>query len=148
MLVGILLIISALVIMSVVDGKRFAAYSSVLHISLCVIFRLILILLVGYIHIVLSPLIFITIYKIYNLNGSRFYLKSRLLMIVLWLINFRLPFLRSFFAEVYMMQYVGFMLIVLIMMYVIVGYVAMKSLNMDRKGLFFIPFLVLYMLVI
>lgn len=74
---------SAIVIINVIDGKGFAAYSSVLHISLCVIFGLVLILLVGYIHIILSPLIFITVYIRYVVSGSRFYLKMGLLMIVL-----------------------------------------------------------------
>merc|ERR1711933_316480 len=62
MIVRLLVLMSAVVIISVVDGKGFAAYSSVLHISLCVIFGLVLILLVGYMHIVLSPMIFITVY--------------------------------------------------------------------------------------
>merc|ERR1719159_1537650 len=82
-IVGLLVLISAVVIISVIDGKRFAAYSSVLHISLCVIFGLVLMLLVGYIHIVLSPLIFITVYIGYVISGSRFYLKIGLIMIVL-----------------------------------------------------------------
>jgi len=74
---------SAVVIIGVIDGKGFAAYSSVLHISLCVVFRLVLILLVRYIHIILSPLIFITVYIGYVISGSRFYLKIGLLIIVL-----------------------------------------------------------------
>merc|ERR1712157_10685 len=82
-IVGLLVLISAIVIISVIDGKGFAAYSSVLHISLCVIFRLVLMLLVRYIHIVLSPLIFITVYVGYVVSGSRFYLKIGLLIIVL-----------------------------------------------------------------
>lgn len=135
----LLVIISALVMLSVIDGKRFAAYSSVLHISLCVIFGLLLILLVGYIHIVLSPLIFITVYKMYNMNGSRFYLKMGLIIIILWLVNFGLPFVGSFFSEVYMIQYSRVMLLILIIMYMVVGYVSMKSLNMDGKGLMYIP---------
>merc|ERR1712003_218386 len=52
-IVGLLVLMSAVVIISIVDGKGFAAYSSVLHISLCVIFGLLLMLLVRYIHIVL-----------------------------------------------------------------------------------------------
>jgi len=71
------------VIISVVDGKGFAAYSSVLHMSLCVIFRLVLMLLVRYIHIMLSPLMFMTVYMRYVISGSRFYLKIGLLIIVL-----------------------------------------------------------------
>merc|ERR1712157_591941 len=82
-IVGLLVLMSAVVIISVVDGKGFAAYSSVLHMSLCVIFGLILMLLVGYIHIILSPLIFITVYMRYVISGSRFYLKIGLLIIVL-----------------------------------------------------------------
>jgi len=78
-----LVLISAIVIINIIDGKGFAAYSSVLHISLCVIFRLILILLVGYMHIVLSPLMFMTVYIGYMVSGSRFYLKIGLLIIVL-----------------------------------------------------------------
>lgn len=82
-MVGLLVLMSAVVIISVIDGKGFAAYSSVLHISLCVIFGLVLILLVGYIHIVLSPLMFITVYIGYMISGSRFYLKMGLIIIVL-----------------------------------------------------------------
>jgi len=82
-IVGLLVLMSAVVIISVVDGKGFAAYSSVLHISLCVIFGLVLMLLVGYIHIVLSPLMFITVYIGYVVSGSRFYLKMGLIIIVL-----------------------------------------------------------------
>merc|ERR1719333_1959195 len=82
-IVGLLVLMSAIVIISVIDGKGFAAYSSVLHMSLCVIFGLVLMLLVGYIHIVLSPLIFITVYIGYVFSGSRFYLKMGLIIIVL-----------------------------------------------------------------
>lgn len=74
---------SVVVMYGVVDGKRFAAYSSVLHMTLCIVLRLYIIILVRYIHIVLSPLIFITVYIIYNLSGSRFYLKSGILMLIL-----------------------------------------------------------------
>jgi len=147
-LVGFLLVISVVIIVGVIDGKRFAAYSSVLHMSICVVFGLVVILLVGYIHIVLSPLIFITVYKTYIISGSRFYMKIGVLMIVLWLVNFRLPFVGSFFAEVYIIQYLRVMLIVLVVIYILVGYVSIKSLNMDRKGMIYIPFLVLYVLVV
>lgn len=79
----LILIISTLVMIGVIDRKGFAAYSSVLHMSMCAIFRLFVILLVGYIHILLSPLMFITVYKIYVLSGSRFYLKIRVVMMIL-----------------------------------------------------------------
>lgn len=82
-MVGVLLIMSVIIIIGVLDGKSFAAYSSVLHISICVIFGLLLMLLVRYIHIVLSPLIFITIYRSYIISGSRFYVKGGLMIIML-----------------------------------------------------------------
>merc|ERR1712003_431813 len=82
-IVRLLVLISAVVIINVIDGKGFAAYSSVLHISQCVIFGLVLILLIGYMHIVLSPLIFITVYMGYVVSGSRFYLKIGLIIMVL-----------------------------------------------------------------
>merc|ERR1712003_301444 len=147
-IVRLLVLISAVVIISVIDGKGFAAYSSVLHISLCVIFGLVLMLLVGYIHIILSPLIFITVYMGYVISGSRFYLKMGLIIIVLWLVNFRLPFVGSFFSEVYMIQFVGIILLILVVIYMIVRYVSMKSLNIDRKGMLYLPWFVLYLLVI
>merc|ERR1711933_600975 len=103
-----------------------AAYSSVLHISLCVIFRLVLMLLVGYIHIILSPLMFITVYIRYVVSGSRFYLKMGLMIIVLWLVNFRLPFVGSFFSEVYIIQYIRMILLILVIIYMIVRYVSIK----------------------
>jgi len=72
-------------------------------------------------------------------NGSRFYMKVRLLIIILWMINFRLPFLGSFFSEVYVIQSVGLIIVLLVVMYMIVRYIMIKSINMDRLGLFYIP---------
>merc|ERR1712157_310294 len=145
---GLLVFMSTVVIISVVDGKGFAAYSSVLHMSLCVIFRLVLMLLVRYIHIMLSPLMFMTVYMRYVISGSRFYLKIGLLIIVLWLVNFRLPFVGSFFSEVYIIQYVRMILFILIIIYMVVRYVSMKSLNIDRKRVLYLPWFVLYLLVV
>jgi len=54
-------------------------------------------------------------------------------------VNFRLPFLRSFFSEVYVIQYGSIMVMILVVIYLIVRYVMIKSLNMDGKGLFYIP---------
>lgn len=147
-MIGIMLMIGAVVMLSVVDGKAFAAYSSVLHMTMCVVLGIIVMLLVGYIHIVISPLIFITIYIVYEMSRSRFYLKIGLIIIILWMVNFRLPFLRSFFSEVYVIQYGTIMLWVLVVIYIIVGYVIMKSINSVGFGLFVIPWLVLYILVI
>jgi len=82
-MVRVVLLISVVTICGIIDGKGFAAYSSVLHITMCVIIGLYIILLVGYIHIVLSPLMFITVYMMYIVSGSRFYLKSRVVILVL-----------------------------------------------------------------
>lgn len=47
-----------------------------------------------------------------------------------------------------MIQFFGVMLLILIMIYMIVRYVSMKSLNIDRKGVLYLPWFVLYLLVI
>lgn len=139
LMIRVVLLISVIAMYSIVDGKGFAAYSSVLHITMCVIIGLYIILLVGYMHIVLSPLMFITVYMMYMISGNRFYLKSGVVMLVLWIVNFGLPFLGSFFSEVYVIQYRSVIVFVLVVIYLIVGYVIMKSLNMDGKRLFYIP---------
>jgi len=147
-IVGLIVVMSCVIMMRVVDRKAFAAYSSVLHMTLCVLLGIIVMLLVGYIHIVISPLIFITVYIRYIISRSRFYMKIRLVMIILWIVNFRLPFLRSFFSEVYVIQYGTCMLVMLVIIYMVVGYIMMKSINMDGKGVFIIPWLTLYIMVI
>lgn len=83
MIVRIIIVISAVVMYNVIDRKGFAAYSSVLHITLCVVVGLYVILLIGYIHIVISPLMFMTVYIIYVVSGSRFYLKSGVIIMLL-----------------------------------------------------------------
>lgn len=128
-IVGLLVMYSLMNLINVVDGKRFAAYSSVIHITCCVLLGLIIMLLVGYIHIVLSPLIFITVYLRYVLSGSRMYLKSGLIMIILWIVNFGMPFFGGFFAEVYLINYIGIILWILMVIYLITGVVIMKSIN-------------------
>lgn len=149
MLIRMIVLYSIWNLVSVIDGKGFAAYSSVIHITCCVILRLIVILLVGYIHIVLSPLIFMTIYLRYILSGSRIYIKSGLIILVLWMVNFRVPFCRGFFAEVYIISYIRMILWSLIVMYLIVGVVIMKSINSNiRSGLIYVPWFVLYIMVI
>jgi len=66
-------------------------------------------------------------------------MKSGIIMLILWIINFGLPFMGSFFSEVYVMQYRSMMIIVLVVIYLMVGYVIIKSLNIDGKRLFYIP---------
>lgn len=138
-IIRIILVISTIVMSNVVDRKAFAAYSSVLHMTMCVILRLVIILLVRYMHIVISPLIFMTVYIVYRASGSRFYLKIGLMMMVLWIVNFGLPFLGSFFSEVYVMQYRAIMLWVLVVIYIVVRYIMIKSINSIGTRLFMIP---------
>jgi len=63
-------------------------------------------------------------------------------------VNFRLPFVGSFFSEVYIIQYIRIILLILVVIYIVVRYVSMKSLNIDRKGMLYLPWLVLYLLVV
>merc|ERR1719220_2888352 len=114
----------------------------------CVLVRLVIMLLVRYIHIVISPLIFMTVYICYMNSGSRYFSKIRFLVMVLWMVNFGLPFLGSFFAEVYLIMNSGIILMMLIVIYIVCGYVIIKSINDVRFGNFYIPWLVLYILVV
>lgn len=148
-LVGMIVLYSVWNLTNIIDGKGFAAYSSVIHITCCVILRLIVMLLVGYIHIVLSPLMFMTIYLRYMLSGNRIYTKSGLIILVLWIVNFGVPFCRGFFAEVYMMSYMRIMLWILVIIYLMARIVIMKSINSNvGSRLIYLPWFVLYIMVI
>lgn len=147
-IVRVIVIISLYSILVIVDGKGFAAYSSVLHMTTCVLIGLLIILLVRYIHIILSPLMFITVYICYVRSGSRYFNKMGLIVIILWIVNFGLPFLGGFFAEVYLMVTSGIILIMLMVIYIVCRYVIMKSINDVRSRFFYIPWLVLYILVV
>merc|ERR1711990_168798 len=138
-LVRVIVVISLYSILTIVDGKRFAAYSSVLHMTSCVLVRLVIMLLVGYIHIVISPLMFMTVYICYMNSGSRYFSKIGFLVIVLWMVNFGLPFLGGFFAEVYLIMNSGVILIMLIIIYMVCGYVMIKSINDVGFGNFYKP---------
>lgn len=139
---------SLLILVVSVDGKIFAAISSVLHITLCVLVRLYVILIIRYIHIVISPYIFMTVYLVYLNGRTRFYIKIGFIIIVLWIVNFRLPIIRRFFSEVYLMIYCRMILMLLIMIYIIVRYVIMKSINDVRRRVYYLPWFVLYILII
>lgn len=54
----------------------------------------------------------------------------------------------GFFAEVYIVIYNGSILMMILVMYILAGYVMIKSLNGVGDGLFYIPFLVLYLLMV
>lgn len=139
MILGIVVVGSLIMLLVSMDGKIFAAMSSVLHITLCVLVRLYIILIIRYIHIVISPYMFITVYLMYLSRGTRFYMKIRFIIIILWIVNFRLPIVGRFFSEVYLMIYCGMMLIMLLIMYIIVGYVIIKSINDVGGGVYYIP---------
>lgn len=66
-----------------IDGKLFAAISSVLHITLCVLVGLYVMIIIRYIHVILSPYIFITVYIIYITGRTRFYMKMGFIIIIL-----------------------------------------------------------------
>lgn len=83
MLVGLLVIGSVYSLLVVMDGKCYAAFSSVLHITLCVLVGIVVILLVRYMHVIISPLIFIGVYVAYVHVGSRFYEKSGVIIMIL-----------------------------------------------------------------
>lgn len=53
--------------------------------------------------------------------------------------NFGLPFLGGFFAEVYLMVTNGIILVILIVIYIVCRYVIMKSINDVRSRYFYIP---------
>jgi hypothetical protein len=143
-----LLLFPAVLILSVSDGKVFIALSSVLHMSCCIVILLWVIIYMGYIHIVLSPLIFIQVYIMYISSRSRYYLKIRVLVFLLILMNFRFPYLGAFYSELYIITYVGLLIVIIIIMYFISRYVIMKSLNGIGTRLFYIPILLLYIVVI
>jgi hypothetical protein len=139
MVLRIVVIRSLLMLMISVDGKIFAAISSVLHITLCVLVGLYIILIIRYIHIVISPYIFITVYLMYLNRGTRFYMKIGVIMIILWMVNFRLPMVRRFFSEVYLIIYSRVILMMLLVIYMVVGYVIIKSINDVRRRVYYIP---------
>lgn len=55
------------------------------------------------------------------------------------MVNFRLPMVRRFFSEVYLIIYFGVMLLMLLIIYIMVGYVMMKSINDVRNRVYYIP---------
>lgn len=148
LMIGFVVLGSLVRLMLSQDGKLYAAMSSVLHITLCVLVRLYVIILIGYMHIVLSPIMFMTVYICYVIIGSRYYIKLRVMIILLWIINFGLPVLGRFFSEVYIMMNNRFILLILLIIYIIVGYVIIKSINDIRSGLMYIPWIMLYIIVI
>jgi len=56
--------------------------------------------------------------------------------------------MRGFFSEVYIIIYNRSILIILLVIYIIVGYVIIKSINDVRGGLMYLPWIVLYMIIV
>jgi len=144
----IVLIMSPFLILVIMDRKSFIAYSSVLHISCCVVMALVLIIYMGYIHIVLSPLIFIIVYQRYINSGSRYLIKLRLLVLFLILMNFGFPYLGAFHTELYIISYIMVVICVIILIYILTRYVFIKSLTRIGNRLYYLPILVLYLVIL
>jgi len=70
MIRGILILVCSVVIIRYVDRKRVVAMSSVLHIGSSILF-IGIIYMIGFTHIVVSPLIFLGVYVYYVNSGSR-----------------------------------------------------------------------------
>lgn len=88
------------------DSKQLVALSSVLHISLSVIY-IGFILMVGFSHILVSPLMFIGVYIVYINNGTR---GGWTISPDVILVNIGFILVRRFYVEIYM-AYLGNILI-------------------------------------
>jgi len=143
-----LLLWPSVLILNINDRKSFIAYSSVLHISCCVLVLIVIMIYIGYIHIVLSPLIFVLVYNMYMYSRSRYYIKIRIIVLILIICNFRFPYLGAFNAELYILTYVRLILFIVGIIYLVVGYVFMKSLNGIRSELYYLPVIVLYLILL
>jgi len=128
LIIGLIMLISfsGFIIIVGSDGKWVMAYSSVLHMTMCVFSILLLILYVRFTHIVVSPLLFIFVYYGYTFAGSRTIIGVGWSGLFLYLLNFGFPYLGSFHAELYIMNYLRMFFVVIFMMYIIVGYVFIK----------------------
>merc|ERR1719220_1737807 len=84
------------------DGKVVMAYSSVVHISCCVIAFRLLTIFGRYSHVVVSPLIFVIVYIRYQSSRSRMLSSSFSSIILggLLLFNLRFPLIGAFYREV------------------------------------------------
>merc|ERR1712018_1078162 len=94
----VLIMLCAVVMMRYVDGKGIVAMSSVLHIGSSVLY-IRMVYIVGFTHVVVSPLIFLGVYVAYNLNGSRMLWSMRSIVI---LVNLGFPCLGAFFCEIFL----------------------------------------------
>jgi len=147
--VGVVLILfSGYYMLVSVDGKVVVAYSSVSHMTLCIIAALVIRFYIGYMHIVISPLIFLLIYISYQISGSRYYKSLGLITMVLMVINIGFPYLRAFNAELYLISYHRFVIVVLLMIYLMMRLVLMSLINVEGSIIYYIPLFVLYLIIL
>lgn len=114
------------------DGKVVVAYSSIAHISLCVVWFGIVTMYNRWSHVVVSPLMFLIIYVGYINSGSRIIdssFKSNLLgMLLVWNVGF--PLIRRFYSELLVLSVVNRIFVWFVGRYFIMGVVSM---NMYQK---------------
>lgn len=75
-------------------------------------------------------------------------MKIGIVVLLLMLMNFGFPYLGAFNAELYIIIYVRLVLLVIIVMYIIVGYVFIKSLNGIGSEMYYLPIIPLYIVLI
>lgn len=135
------------------DRKVVIAYSSVMHISLCGVLLGWMGVIVGASHVVISPLMFIAVYVGYISSGSRILIPSINSWIwrVILIVNLRFPLIRGFMSELYLIVWLGrIILMAFIVQYIVMGLVHInlffkmkRTMNIEVKG-WMILFLILY----
>jgi hypothetical protein len=120
--------ISCVVIINLTDGKVIVGISSVIHISYCCLYGM---LWYGrFTHVLISPLIFISVYYYYILSRLRAGWIIRLILII---INLGFPFIRSFLGEVW----VSYSCLLFIVGYFLCFVFSFKILNLGyENGIF------------
>lgn len=122
------------------DRKVVIAYSSVVHMSCCVIAFGLLTMYRGYSHVVVSPLMFVMVYIGYQYSGSRLLAPSfgSLILGGLLLFNLGFPLLRAFYGEVIWFSMLGPLVVIFLIGYFIMGIVSIR-LFYNAKGYEWIP---------
>merc|ERR1712088_784286 len=110
------------------DRKVVIAYSSVVHISCCVIAFGLLTIFGRYSHVVVSPLIFVIVYIGYQSSRSRMLSSSFSSVILrgLLLFNLRFPLIGAFYGEVVWFGILGPLVLIFLVRYFIIGVVSIR----------------------
>lgn len=119
------LVLILLLVYRTMDGKVIVAISSVLHITISVVV-ISIIWYVGWLHVIVSPLMFLAVYVSYNSSSSR--LGWSMAPIVL-LINLGFPIMGAFFREIYFTSVMN--MLPFLMVYV---FSALFTLNLYIRG--------------